>query len=98
MKCILSGREVMYPCSRNCSLFGDCVTNFQKETKPATTNADYIRAMSDEELAKWMHNGISSDACDYCEYNNGYCDGSPCKGKAESEIISDWLKQPKEDA
>lgn len=60
------------------------------------TNADRIRAMSDEELAEWIHNGISSDACDYCEYNNGYCDGSPCRGKAEAEMITDWLKQPAE--
>ena len=98
MKCILNDREVMYPCSSNCPLFGDCVTSFQKETKSMATNGDHIRAMSDEELAELIRNGISSDACDYCEYNNGYCGGSPCKEKAESEIISDWLKQPKEDA
>ena len=61
------------------------------------TNADRIRAMSDEELAEWIRNGISTDPCDYCEYNNGYCDGSPCRGKTEAEIITEWLKQPAED-
>ena len=70
-------------------------TDCPYRTEPIT-NADRIRAMSDEELAEWIHNGISSDACDYCEYNNGYCDGSPCRGKAEAEIITDWLKQPAE--
>lgn len=60
------------------------------------SNGDKIRAMTDEELAEWIHDGISSDACDYCEYNNGYCDGGPCCGRAEAEIITDWLKCPKE--
>lgn len=60
------------------------------------TNADRIRSMSDEELAEWIHNGISSDHCDYCEYNNGYCDGAPCHGKADAEIIAEWLQQPAE--
>lgn len=58
-------------------------------SKPFVSNADRIRAMSDEELAEWIHNGISSDACDFCGYNIGYCDGSPCRGKAEAEIIAD---------
>ena len=65
------------------------------KTEPQT-NADRIRAMSDEEIAEWIHNGVSSDSCDFCEYNNGYCDGSPCRGKAETEVITDWLKQPAE--
>lgn len=66
------------------------------QQKPKT-NADRIRAMSDEELAEWMYNGISTDPCDYCEYNNGYCDGSPCRGKSNTEIIVKWLKQPAEE-
>lgn len=61
------------------------------------TNADRIRAMSDEELAQWMLNGISDDPCDYCEYNNGYCDGSPCRGKADADKIIEWLRQPAEE-
>lgn len=58
------------------------------------SNADHIRTMSDEELAEWIRNGISSDCCDYCECNNGYCDGSPCRGKGDAEIIIKWLQQP----
>ena len=68
-------------------VFGPC-------TDETPSYGDCIRRMSDEELAEWIHNGISSDACDYCEYNNGYCDGSPCHGKAEAEIICARLKQP----
>lgn len=57
-----------------------------------TTNADRIRGMSDEELAEWIYNGISSDPCDYCKHNNLYCDGSPCQEKTGTEIIMEWLK------
>lgn len=34
------------------------------DEKP-TTNADRIRAMTDEELAEWLCD-ISSDSCEYC--------------------------------
>lgn len=61
------------------------------------TNADRIRAMSDEELAVEIYRGISSDSCDYCKHGNGYCDGTPCDGKEDVEIIIDWLKQPVKD-
>ena len=62
------------------------------------TNADRIRAMSDEELAEWIRNGISSDSCDYCKHNNFHCDGTPCMDKSEAETIIEWLRQPaKED-
>lgn len=61
------------------------------------TNADRIRAMSDEELAEWMLNGISADPCDYCPQNNyDYCDCS-CMGKADAETIVAWLQQPAEE-
>ena len=71
-----------------------CRGTGQKEVP--MTNADRIRAMSDRELATLIYNGISSDPCDYCE-NSGYCDGTPCKGKASEEIIANWLKQPAEE-
>ena len=37
------------------------------------TNADRIRAMSDEALAQAIYQGISSDACDYCKENDHHC-------------------------
>ena len=98
MKCLTNNLEVNYPCSAACPLYGDCVTAFRKEQEQRVrTNADRIRCMSDEELAEWIYNGVSSDPCDYCEHNNGYCDGAPCKGKAHTEIIAERLKQPAEE-
>lgn len=73
-----------------------CFTEDLCKCHEPKTNADRIRAMSDEELAEWIYNGSYSDPCDYCENNNGYCDGTPCKGKANAEIIAEWLKQPLE--
>ena len=72
-----------------------CVEAPCADQKPS--NADRIRSMTDEELAEVIRNGISSDACDYCEHNNGHCDGSPCRGEAEADIIIKWLQQPAED-
>ena len=66
----------------------------------AKTNADRIRAMSDEELAKWMSGGAlkSDSARSYCKRNiMAFCDGSECSTKTDAEIILDWLKQPVKD-
>ena len=69
--------------------------------KPQTqTNADRIRAMSDEELAKWMSGGAlhSDSVCSYCDRNKmEFCDGAECSNKTDAEIILDWLKQPVKD-
>ena len=63
-----------YPLCRGCG-------NYKK-----TTNADRIRAMSDEELAEFLHNVVCKFMCEYCkEYErikaakgnakcNGECD------------------------
>ena len=61
--------------------------------KPITT-ADRIRSMSDEELAEWIINGVSSDPCDYCKHINAHCLGTLCMGKTPEEIIIEWLQQP----
>ena len=83
-KCRLHSEEPDYT---DWCVFGPC----GHETP---SKGDCIRTMSDEELAEWIRNGISSDYCDYCEYNNGYCDGSPCRGKADAEVIIEWLRRP----
>ena len=55
IKCLMNGLEVNYPCSPSCALFGDCVTAFESQKKAnVRTNADRIRAMSDEELAEFL--------------------------------------------
>lgn len=62
IKCLMNGLEVNYPCSPVCALFGDCVTAFEAQKKEnVLTNADRIRAMSDEELAEYIA-GIIDDA------------------------------------
>lgn len=56
MKCLTHNLEVNYPCSPACPLFGDCVVAFRYEQKKRVqTNADRIRAMSDEELAEFLY-------------------------------------------
>ena len=55
IKCLMNGLEVNYPCSPSCALFSDCVTAFESQKKVnVRTNADRIRAMSDEELAEFL--------------------------------------------
>lgn len=65
MKCLIENIEVNYPCSPACSLYGDCMTEFLKTRKQRVrTNADSIRAMTDEELAEFFVNiaeGVPSD-------------------------------------
>lgn len=56
------------------------------------TNADRIRAMSDEELAAWIA-GMST-ICECCAGLNE-C-GSPRGFKRCSHGVEDWLKQPSE--
>ena len=63
------------------------------------TNADRIRAMSDEELAEWIScgAGMSVGICGYCDNSKlERCDGIPCGDKTDAEIILEWLKQPAE--
>ena len=71
-----------------------------KVAQKPKTNADRIRAMSDEELAKWMSGGAlhSDSVCSYCDRNTlEFCDGAECSNKTDAEIILDWLKQPVKD-
>ena len=67
------------------------VSDFRFPTKPS--NADRIRAMSDEELAEWLDGGFRhADWCDISKFPNGDCMEVPCLG-----CIIDWLKQEDED-
>ena len=67
IKCLMNGLEVNYPCSPSCALFGDCVTAFESQKKVnVRTNADRIRAMSDEELKDryfndWLQRPVEED-------------------------------------
>lgn len=100
MKCLTHDIEVNYPCSPACPLYGDCIASFSREAKRRVrTNADHIRAMSDEELASEMSQRSISTVCDIvCQGDckaiatlNKTC-GDVCK-----EIIIKWLQQPAEE-
>lgn len=55
------------------------------------TNADKIRAMTDEELAELMNSSLDYFNCNDCEYRehvrNGYCNENGC-----TKYILKWLK------
>lgn len=54
--------------------------------KPKQTNADRIRAMTDEELAEWLEKETS-----FC------CDrGRDCRDEPCEPCLLDWLKSPVE--
>ena len=93
IKCFLNGLEVNYPCSPSCALFGDCVTAFESQKEAnVRTNADRIRAMSDEELAKMLTVGKGAFACFECrEIGDG-----ECSMKCDERCL-EWLQQPAEE-
>lgn len=65
----------------------DCMNELGWEYTPKT-NADHIRAMSDEDLAEFLRWDICSKVCGDNRMCNGWCD----------ECVIGWLKQPyKED-
>ena len=61
------------------------------------TNADKIRSMADEELAKFLS---EFSACKVCEHYNkevDRCYAIVCVKEYAEAIIGDWLKQPMEE-
>lgn len=83
MKCLVNGLEVMYPCSHNCPLYGDCMVAFDAVRKSRVrTNADRIRAMSDEELGIFL--------AEWAEKPWAW------KQDGEGECLA-WLRQPVKD-
>ena len=72
---------------------GDKMTPTDKDTN-VLTNADRIRAMSDEELMRFLFNEVSNNTiCSFCVptmRTKCKCDGH-CKNG-----ILEWLKQPAE--
>lgn len=74
------------PCSECDRTMGSLFCYYEHEEKP--TNADRIRAMSDEELANVVANGVG------CVLSAPHCMDDDC-----TYCILKWLKQPvKEDA
>ena len=54
-----------------------------------TTNADHIRAMSDEELCKFL------GECKFCDICEEGCENCTYNGECDKRLL-DWLKQPAE--
>ena len=80
-----------------------CGDGFKCNYIPVTTNADRIRAMSDEELADFFFESpeIEFTVCEYCQYFGGHTSDTPCKHdmgrclvSAKNEAFKKWLKQP----
>ena len=69
----------------------DCDKFNQRINRPTQTNADRIRAMSDEELVKLFgYNSI----CDYVQdHSSEHCEKYYSCGKC----LVEWLKQPAEE-
>ena len=86
-------------CNRGVNLF-EAIKNFEAEKCPyKKTNADRIRAMSDEELAVFVRAIIMAEDCpvtgcdcDKCFFKEVCFNGSKWYGKE-----MEWLKQPAEE-
>ena len=67
----------------NCTYFirGECTSSFCEYRRKKQTNADRIRAMSDEELAAWAINEAPKIGFRYTSSETG---------------LLEWLKQPAE--
>ena len=88
MKCSGINCPMQYPYDVKKCL---CVDTCPYATTVPYTNADRIRAMSDEELAEFIPNWSYTNACK-CE-EQSYAD---CNLKCE-ECVLDWLQQPAEE-
>ena len=77
----------------NCTYFirGECTASFCEYRRKKQTNADRIRAMSDEELAEFIYRcemGEIDYAKTFCDLCNGQYKCGQCR--------LDWLQQPAE--
>ena len=95
--CKMTGEEHTLPCpTPSCPLYGDCMAFFESQFYTPMTNADRIRAMSDEELAAMMDAFCEAAECRTADgavcpfYNTCPHDGDVGIGK----MWLNWLQQP----
>lgn len=89
--CKMTNERVKMPCSyAGCPLFGDCLVAYEKATVKPKTNADHIRSMTDEELAKILSTACLGCPVVGCKLHNYASYG--CE-----KAFENWLKQPYEE-
>lgn len=76
-------------CKKYYDSYDDSKANGCEAYEPKT-NADKIRNMTDEELAKFFFEP-NQEFCRKCKYLCSDCDGLYCE-----EAMNEWLKQPAE--
>lgn len=67
---------------------------------PKQSNADRIRGMTDEELAKFLSRFSACNVCEQLDTRLGRCGADNhfvCVKEYAEAIIGDWLKQPVEE-
>ena len=84
------------PCSECDKTMGSPFCCYEHEEKP--TNADRIRAMSDEELADWLARTQIDNVAEALEEVGIMIEKTPSLKEESQKEILEWLKQPAEDA
>ena len=80
-------------CCTLCRMGADALRAQQERENPKPiTNADRIRAMSDEELAKMMTFGAGEFDCYECRRT----EDEPCDMNCEERCL-EWLRKPEEE-
>ena len=67
---------------------------------PKQSNADRIRGMTEEELARFLSEFSACNVCEYYDPETHRCDTDSnflCVKAYAEAIIGDWLKQPEEE-
>ena len=95
--CKMTGEATIWPCSAHgCPLYGDCLSEYAGNSKPMT-NADRIRAMSDEEMAEFLER-VHVDPCSACCDNLYWCRRNNAPEPFCQKHFFIWLQQPAEEA
>lgn len=86
-----------------CDFYPEAREKAKKESKKIVTNADRIRAMTDDELADFFYGSPEEEfgICYYCKNFGGASSPEPCKTSHGMCVVEDkngafkkWLKQP----
>ena len=90
--CVSCVHEYLSPMSDTCRECGIAMLNYEEAKPKRITNADRIRAMTDEELAEWIERIRMYCANDLC--GRGCPLEEVCYSKADTPLETlDWLKQ-----